>query len=167
MASFELTIEQLRARRGNKWRRFPPDVLPAPVADMDFAVPDEVQDAIEAITKLRDRVQAKIVGQADVIELLLLAVLADGHALLEGLPGLAKTRAVKTLEMLRRRHPEETIVVVSHADVVRSVLVFYAGMTLDFIHRFEIDPASVSILRLSDQGPCIRCVNSTLEDVIP
>lgn len=54
MASFELTIEQLRARRGNKWRRFPPDVLPAPVADMDFAVPDEVQDAIEAITKLRD-----------------------------------------------------------------------------------------------------------------
>ena len=52
MASFELTIEQLRARRGNKWRRFPPEVLPAPVADMDFAVPDEVQDAIEAITKL-------------------------------------------------------------------------------------------------------------------
>jgi len=54
-------------------------------------------DTREAITTLRDRVQAKIVGQTDVIELLLLAVLADGHALLEGLPGLAKTRAVKTL----------------------------------------------------------------------
>jgi cystathionine beta-lyase len=50
----ELSIEQLRARRGNKWRRFPPDVLPAPVADMDFAVPDEVQEAIEAIVRLRD-----------------------------------------------------------------------------------------------------------------
>jgi len=50
----ELSIEQLRARRGNKWRRFPPDVLPAPVADMDFAVPDEVQEAIEAVVRLRD-----------------------------------------------------------------------------------------------------------------
>jgi cysteine-S-conjugate beta-lyase len=50
----ELSIEQLRARRGNKWRRFPPDVLPAPVADMDFAVPDAVQEAIEAVVRLRD-----------------------------------------------------------------------------------------------------------------
>ena len=54
MQDIELSIEQLRARRGNKWRRFPPDVLPAPVADMDFAVPDEVQEAIEAVVRLRD-----------------------------------------------------------------------------------------------------------------
>ena len=54
MQDIELSIEQLRARRGNKWRRFPPDVLPAPVADMDFAVPDEVQDAIESVVRLRD-----------------------------------------------------------------------------------------------------------------
>lgn len=54
MEKIELSIEQLRARRGNKWRRFPPDVLPAPVADMDFAVPDAVQEAIEAVVRLRD-----------------------------------------------------------------------------------------------------------------
>ncbi len=51
----------------------------------------------QAIAQLREGVQTKIVGQKDVIELLLLALLADGHALLEGLPGLAKTRAVKTM----------------------------------------------------------------------
>lgn len=54
MVSFELSVEQLRARRGVKWRRFPPDVLPAWVADMDFAVPDEVQEAVERVVELRD-----------------------------------------------------------------------------------------------------------------
>jgi len=49
------------------------------------------------VEALRAEISAHIVGQADVIELLLLALLADGHALLEGLPGLAKTRAVKAL----------------------------------------------------------------------
>ncbi|HEY0469531.1 MAG TPA: AAA family ATPase, partial [Polyangiaceae bacterium] len=51
----------------------------------------------QAIFKLREGVEAKIIGQRDVIELLVLALLSDGHALLEGLPGLAKTRAVKTM----------------------------------------------------------------------
>jgi cystathionine beta-lyase len=44
----------MRARRGVKWRRFPPDVLPAWVADMDFAVPDEVQAAVEQVVQKRD-----------------------------------------------------------------------------------------------------------------
>ncbi len=46
---------------------------------------------------LRAAVGARIVGQAEVIDLLILALLSDGHALLEGLPGLAKTRSVKAL----------------------------------------------------------------------
>lgn len=54
MATFELSIDELRARRGVKWRRFPPDVLPSWVADMDFAVPDAVQEAVEAIVEKRD-----------------------------------------------------------------------------------------------------------------
>src|SRR4051794_21040713 len=54
VATFELSVDQLRARRGVKWRRFPADVLPAWVADMDFAVPDEVQEAVERIVKLGD-----------------------------------------------------------------------------------------------------------------
>ena len=53
--------------------------------------------AREAIRGLREAVAARIVGQTEVIDQLLLALLSDGHALLEGLPGLAKTRAVKSL----------------------------------------------------------------------
>jgi cystathionine beta-lyase len=54
VATIELSVEELRARRGVKWRRFPQDVLPSWVADLDFAVPDEVQAAIEAIVEKRD-----------------------------------------------------------------------------------------------------------------
>ncbi|HEY7044682.1 MAG TPA: MalY/PatB family protein [Nocardioidaceae bacterium] len=54
MASIERSVEDMRARRGTKWRKFPPDVLPAWVADMDFSVPDEVQAAVDRITTLGD-----------------------------------------------------------------------------------------------------------------
>jgi len=46
---------------------------------------------------LRDRVGRSVVGQERMIERLIVALLADGHVLIEGLPGLAKTRAVKSL----------------------------------------------------------------------
>jgi cystathionine beta-lyase len=52
--SFELTEAQLRSRRGTKWNRYPAEVLPAWVADMDFAVPDAVQEAILKIVEPRD-----------------------------------------------------------------------------------------------------------------
>lgn len=51
----------------------------------------------EAIQELKTRMSASIIGQEDLIERLILVLLADGNMLLEGLPGLAKTRAIKTL----------------------------------------------------------------------
>ncbi len=51
----------------------------------------------ENIVELRARLGAGIIGQEDVIDKLLIALLANGHVLLEGLPGLAKTRTIKTL----------------------------------------------------------------------
>jgi len=53
------------------------------------------QNAREQILALEARVQAAVVGQEEVIRGMMLALLADGHCLLEGLPGLAKTRSVK------------------------------------------------------------------------
>ena len=41
-----------------------------------------------------------IIGQEKVVELLLIAFLADGHVLMDGLPGVAKTRSIKTLGKL-------------------------------------------------------------------
>ncbi len=52
---------------------------------------------IAGINKLRDEVSKVIVGQKYMIDRLLVALLADGHVLLEGVPGLAKTLAIKTL----------------------------------------------------------------------
>ena len=49
------------------------------------------------ITELKNWLADKIVGQTALIEQLLLALLADGHILVEGAPGLAKTKAIKTL----------------------------------------------------------------------
>lgn len=54
MESFELTVEELRARRGRKWTQYPADVLPAWVADMDFTVPDVVQQALVRLVEQRD-----------------------------------------------------------------------------------------------------------------
>ncbi len=49
------------------------------------------------ILDLKQRLSASIIGQEAVIDHLLIALLANGHVLLEGLPGLAKTRTIKTL----------------------------------------------------------------------
>jgi MoxR-like ATPase len=51
----------------------------------------------DAVAALRQHMGRSIVGQAHVIERLLIALLADGNVLLEGVPGVAKTRAVKAL----------------------------------------------------------------------
>ncbi|MFT5657899.1 MAG: MoxR-like ATPase [Gammaproteobacteria bacterium] len=51
----------------------------------------------QAILKLKQTISEKIIGQNDLIDRLLIAILADGHLLVEGAPGLAKTRAIKVL----------------------------------------------------------------------
>ncbi|GHE71461.1 ATPase [Camelimonas fluminis] len=51
----------------------------------------------DAIADLRTRMCADIIGQEAVVERIIIALLANGNVLLEGLPGLAKTRAIKSL----------------------------------------------------------------------
>ena len=57
----------------------------------------ETMDHREAIVALRQFLSSQILGQDRLIERLLIALLADGHMLVEGAPGLAKTRAIKEL----------------------------------------------------------------------
>jgi MoxR-like ATPase len=57
----------------------------------------EVQQARERLTPLLDEIGKVIVGLRGLIDRLLLGLLTDGHILLEGVPGLAKTLAVRTL----------------------------------------------------------------------
>ncbi|MDC0589776.1 MoxR family ATPase [Porticoccaceae bacterium] len=51
----------------------------------------------QKIHLLRDWLNTQIVGQEQLVERLIIALLADGHLLVEGAPGLAKTKAIKTL----------------------------------------------------------------------
>ena len=53
--------------------------------------------ALESIQQLQFRVGQSIIGQEKVVERLILALLANGNVLMEGLPGLAKTRAINSL----------------------------------------------------------------------
>jgi len=53
--------------------------------------------AQESILKLREKMATSIIGQEKLIDRLVLVLLANGNLLLEGLPGLAKTRAIKSL----------------------------------------------------------------------
>lgn len=57
----------------------------------------QVQQESLFLQDLKREVSKVIVGQEDLIEKMLVALLADGHMLIEGVPGLAKTLAVKTL----------------------------------------------------------------------
>ena len=53
--------------------------------------------AFTALSQLRIRLEHQIVGQQDLVNKLLIALIADGHLLVEGAPGLAKTRAIREL----------------------------------------------------------------------
>ncbi|QDU27926.1 ATPase RavA [Anatilimnocola aggregata] len=56
-----------------------------------------VQKCEKAYNRLRDELSKVIVGQSDVIEQVLISMFAKGHALLEGVPGLAKTLLISSL----------------------------------------------------------------------
>ena len=68
-----------------------PQSAPAPESAQPGAA------ALTAFSRLRDYLRSQILGQEALVERLLVALLSDGHLLVEGPPGLAKTRAVKAL----------------------------------------------------------------------
>jgi len=56
-----------------------------------------IQHAIQAMTEVRAQLARIIVGQTEVIDLTLIALLCEGHVLFEGVPGLGKTLLVRSL----------------------------------------------------------------------
>ena len=67
----------------------------------DVRVKEQTEGEVDALRsefdQLRTHVEQQILGQSELVERLLMALLADGHLLVEGAPGLAKTKAVKAL----------------------------------------------------------------------
>ena len=64
----------------------------------DATLPEQAMSPAKcAFARLRDALRTRIIGQEALVDRLLIALLADGHLLVEGAPGLAKTTAVKEL----------------------------------------------------------------------
>jgi probable phosphomutase (TIGR03848 family) len=71
-----------------------------------------------------------------------------------------QARAVDALDRIASLH-SGTVVVVSHADVLKAVIAHYAGVHLDLFQRIDIAPASISIVDSSPHGPRLVRLNDT------
>src|SRR5690606_16153720 len=60
-------------------------------------ISEEIENESRAVYRLSNEINKKVIGQEKMVENLLIGLLANGHILLEGVPGLAKTLAIKTL----------------------------------------------------------------------
>ena len=74
-----------------------------------------------------------------------------------------QARIVGLIGRLAERHGREHIAVVSHGDVIRSALVYYLGMPIDFISRIEVGPASISTLIIDEDGSRLLQLNQWSE----
>ncbi|WP_427309476.1 AAA family ATPase [Cupriavidus sp. H39] len=102
------------------------------------------------VLALQQRMGESIVGQQRMIERLLLGLLADGHLLVEGLPGLAKTRAIKMLarnldaRLSRIQFTPDLL----PADITGSEIYFTEGGKGEF--RFQAGPVFANLV-LADE----------------
>jgi len=78
--------------------------------------------------------------------------------------GEVQARSVAAVETLADRHRNEVVAVVSHSDVIRSLVAHYLGTPLDLFQRIDVAPASVSIIDLPSGGfPRVPVVNTVLD----
>ncbi|GEM81203.1 AAA family ATPase [Vibrio superstes] len=106
----------------------------------ETSVYNDIQTLFESLSK-------KVVGQQHVVESLLIALLTDGHVLLEGLPGTAKTRSVRALA----QNLDLTLNRVQFTpDLMPSDVVGYESLSDDGVMSFVKGPAFANIL-LADE----------------
>ena len=70
-----------------------------------------------------------------------------------------QARVLAELQHLRTRHPGQGVAIVAHGDVIKAAVTHFAGAPLDFLLRFEISPASLSIVDVADWGVKIHLIN--------
>lgn len=109
-----------------------------------------MSDTLSRIEDLKARMQEAIIGQEGVIDRLIIGLLANGNLLVEGLPGLAKTRAIKALarnleaDFSRIQFTPDLL----PSDVTGTDVYYQAGASAEF--RFEPGPIFANIV-LADE----------------
>jgi broad specificity phosphatase PhoE len=71
-----------------------------------------------------------------------------------------RERAVGAMAQLVRRHPDRTVLVASHADVIKAVLATVLQMSLDHLERLDVAPASVSVVDAGEAWERVLLVNN-------
>ena len=71
----------------------------------------------------------------------------------------SQTRVVAHMRAMAKMHDGELIALVTHADVVKAVVVDVLGMDLQAMHAFDVDPASVSRVVMGDWGGRVLSLN--------
>jgi broad specificity phosphatase PhoE len=79
----------------------------------------------------------------------------------EPFAGVAE-RAFAGAERLARRHPGQFVLVLSHSDVIKALLASCLGLSLDHLERFDIAPASLSVIALEGAAWRVKLVNQAL-----
>jgi probable phosphoglycerate mutase len=74
-----------------------------------------------------------------------------------------EARMVAELQRIRVENRSARIAIFSHGDPIRAALMHFLGMPLDFVHRLEISPASISVLTLDDFGAQICRLNELVD----
>src|SRR3954462_12630206 len=82
--------------------KYPVSATLSPTSESRTVPAAERDQLLAAAVKLREEVSKRIVGQQNVLEEILLAIVAGGHALLVGVPGLAKTLMIRSVSEAMR-----------------------------------------------------------------
>lgn len=71
-----------------------------------------------------------------------------------------QNRIVKEIEALALQHGKAHVAIVSHADVIRAAVAYFAGTPIDMVDRFEISPCSVSVVAVDQDHSTLLTINS-------
>jgi broad specificity phosphatase PhoE len=70
-------------------------------------------------------------------------------------------RAATELHLLAHRYPNEIVAIVSHGEVIKSVMMYFLGISIRFHSRLEISPGSLSILTLLSGRAHVKAISDT------
>ena len=71
----------------------------------------------------------------------------------------AQSRALLSLNRLQTAYPNQVLILVSHADVIKALLAPALGLPLDRLYRLTVDPASISTLTVFDEDWRVDAIN--------
>ncbi|MEH6454111.1 MAG: AAA family ATPase, partial [Psychromonas sp.] len=100
----------------------------------------DIQTIYAQLDTLNKGLQSQVLGQEEIIKGLLVALLADGHVLLEGLPGTAKTRSVKVLSELLNLSQGR---VQFTPDLLPSDVIGYESLAINNDKKIDFNPGPV------------------------